>query len=140
MTQANHQLARDFFAALSNANIPDSLLTADMTAWTTSSGTADRARYQGGIKLFAQVFNGGFRYTVDSLTAEDDRVAAEVTARGTLTTGEPYQNTYVFVLRIRDGRIAAVAEHFNPVPVRDKIMPLLQAVMAKMAAPAPRNG
>jgi ketosteroid isomerase-like protein len=106
-----------------------------MTAWTTTSGApSDRARYQGGVKLMASVFNGGCTYTVDSLTADDDRVAAEVHAGGTLSNGEGFANTYVFILRIRDGAIASVAEHFNPKPVVEKLMPLLQEVMAKMAA------
>jgi uncharacterized protein len=137
MTQSNHQRARDFFAALSNGNIPDALLSPDMTAWTTTSGTSDRARYQAGIKIFATVFAGGLLYTVHSLTAEEDRVAAEVTSRGKLIDGNEFQNTYVFVLRFRNGQISSVAEHFNPLVVREKIMPLLQVAMAKAAAKDP---
>jgi ketosteroid isomerase-like protein len=131
MTGSNHALARKFFAALSSGQVPDDLLTTDMTAWTTTSGTSPRARYQAGIKLLASIFSGGISYSVDSLTAEDDRVAAEVQGRGTLINGEAFHNTYVFVLRVRDGRIASVAEHFNPDPVRKQLGPLLQAAMSK---------
>jgi uncharacterized protein len=131
MPHVNHELARKFFAALSSGDIPDDLLTADMTAWTTTSGTAAKARYQAGIKMLASISSGGISYTVDSLTAEDDRVAAEVQGRGTLINGETYHNVYVYILRIRDGRIASVAEHFNPDPTRQKIVPLLQAAMKK---------
>jgi hypothetical protein len=35
------------------------------------------------------------------------------------------------MFRIRDGRIASMAEHFNPQIVREKIMPLLQAAQAQ---------
>jgi len=131
MTHINHALARSFFTALSNGNVPDDLLTSDMTAWTTTSGTTDKARYQGGIKMLATLFSGGLRYTVDSLTAEEDRVAAEVQSRGTLVNGDAFHNVYIFMIRIRDGRIASVAEHFNPAAVQEKIMPLLQAAMSK---------
>jgi hypothetical protein len=131
MPHANHQLARSLFTALSNGNVPDELLTSDMTAWTTTSGTTDKARYQGGIKMLATLFTGGLKYTVDSLTAEEDRVAAEVQSRGTLTNGDAFHNIYIFMIRIRDGRIASVAEHFNPGPVQEKILPLLQAAMSK---------
>jgi len=131
MTHANHQLAQKFFAALSSGNVPDELLTADMTAWTTTSGTTDKARYQGGIKMLASIFSGGLAYTVDSLTAEEDRVAAEVQSRGTLLNGDVFHNVYVFLIRIRNGRIASVAEHFNPAPVTEKILPLLQVAMSK---------
>jgi ketosteroid isomerase-like protein len=130
MSQTSHQLARRFFQALSNGEIPDALLTSDMTAWTTSSGTwSDKARFQYGIKLLASIFKGGVSYSIDSLTAEEDRVAAEVQSRGTLVNGEEYQSRYVFVLRIRDGKIASVAEHNDPRPVREKLAPLLQAAL-----------
>ncbi len=132
MSQTNHQLARRFFEALSNGEIPDALLTPDMTAWTTSSGAwSDKARFQYGIKLLASIFNGGLAYTIDSLTAEADRVAAEVQSRGTLLNGEDYHGRYVFMLRVRDGRIASVAEHNDPVPVREKLGPLLKAALQK---------
>jgi len=78
-------------------------------------------------ELAQMLFPEGFAYSVDSLTAEDDRVAAEVRGRGKLQSGEDYHNTYVFVFRIRDGRIAAVAEHCNSIVVREKLLPLLQA-------------
>jgi hypothetical protein len=80
------------------------------------------------VKILQSLFEGGgLRYGVDSLTAEDDRVAAEVRAHGKLKNGEDYRNTYVFIFRIRSGRIASVAEHCNSIVVREKIMPLLQA-------------
>jgi uncharacterized protein len=132
MTNANHQIVRDFFVALASGNLPDTMLTADMTVWTTTSGTAPKEKYQGGVKLLRSLFDGGLVYTIDSLTAQDDRVAAEVRSRGRLIDGRDFHNTYVFMFRIRDGRIAAVAEHFNPAPVL-QIAPLMQAAMAKSA-------
>ncbi|MCE7795080.1 nuclear transport factor 2 family protein [Sphingobium sufflavum] len=135
MTQnPSHRIARDFFAALSNGALPLEMLTDDMTAWTTTSGVQSaRERYAGGIQMFATLFPNGLLYTVESLTAEEDRVVAEVQADGLLSNGDIFQNRYVFVLRLREGRIAAVAEHFNPDPVRNQIVPLLQHVMAKNA-------
>jgi ketosteroid isomerase-like protein len=50
---------------------------------------------------------------------------------GVLVNGEDYRNTYVFVFRIRDGRIAAVAEHFNALIVQQKMVPLVRALMDK---------
>jgi ketosteroid isomerase-like protein len=137
MPQSNHQIARDFFTALSNGTLSAGMFTADMTAWTTTSGESSRDRYLAGVTLLQSLFPAGLTYTVDSLTAEGDRVAAEVRSRGTLIDGKTFQNTYVFVLRIRDERIAGVAEHFNPQPVRDLILPLVQAEDAGAARAAP---
>lgn len=131
MPNPAHDLARRFFAALSSGDLPDELLTDDMTVWTTTSGVQqEKARYQGGIRLLSALFEGGLTFTVDSLTAEDDRVAAEVRSHGILRGGEPFENRFLFMLRVRDGRIASVAEHFNPIPIREKIHPLLEAEMA----------
>src|SRR5271165_1211963 len=127
MSRSNHQLVRDFFAALSRGDLRDDLFTDDVAMWTNTAGTSEKARYQGGVKILQSLFEGGLNYSVDSLTAEDDRVAAEVQARGKLKSGEDYRNTYVFMFRIRNGRIASVAEHCNSIVVREKIMPLLQA-------------
>ncbi len=131
MPQSNTDLAKAFIAALSAGRLPDDLLTADMTAWTTSSGVDnDKARYQGGVQMLSSIFKE-IAYEVDSTTAEGDRVAVEARMNGVLNTGEAFANRYVFILRIRDGRIASVAEHFNPAPVFEKIVPLLREAMAK---------
>jgi ketosteroid isomerase-like protein len=101
-----------------------------MTAWTTTSGKSDRLKYQAGVRMLQSLFPSGLLYTVDSITAEEDRAAAEVQSRGTLVNGKEFHNIYVFMFRIKDGRIATVAEHFNPQVVRELIVPLLQAAMA----------
>jgi ketosteroid isomerase-like protein len=57
----------------------------------------------------------------------------EAQSRGTLVSSESYHNNYVFVLALRDGKIAALAEHFDPRIVDAKIVPLIQAAIAKLA-------
>ena len=131
MTRSNHQLAREFFAALSTGRLSSQFFTDDMTAWTTTSGKSPKEKYLAGVRMLQSLFPTGLTYTIDTLTAEEDRVAAEVQSRGTLVNGESFHNVYLFMLRIRDGRIASVAEHFNPQIVREKIVPLLQAAQPK---------
>ena len=131
MTPVNHQLVRDFFTAIASGNVPDDLLTQDMSLWTVNGGTSDKARFQGAMKMLASIFSGTLRYEIDALTAEDDRVAAEVQSHGTLPDGEPFHNTHLFMCRIRDGRIAAVAEFMNQFIGREKIAPLMLAAMRK---------
>ena len=131
MTSTNKELVRSFFAAVSSGNVPDALLTPDMTAWTTLSGTTDKAGYQGMVKLLATMCSRPLTFFIKSLTAEEDRVVAEADAEGILVNGEPYRNTYVFVFRIRDGRIASMAEHFNAIVVQEKMVPLMQKLASK---------
>src|SRR5260370_5181329 len=102
MTQTNHQLARRFIEALSKGEIPDALLTPDMTAWTTSSGAwSDKARFQYGIRLLASIFNGALAYTLYSPSAEADPLAAEVQSRWTLITGRHHHTRYAVMPRSR---------------------------------------
>jgi ketosteroid isomerase-like protein len=54
---------------------------------------------------------GGIDFTVHSMTAEDDRVAAEVSCHAELTTGRVYANQYHMLFRCRGGRIAEVKEY-----------------------------
>jgi len=124
--RTNRDIVEDFFAAVTAGELPESLLTPDMTAWTTTQGRMAKEAYQRVIGLLAKMSAHPLAFTIDSITAEDDRVVAEVRSEGTLINGEEYQNTYVFVFRTRDGRIASVAEHFNALIVQEKMMPLVR--------------
>ena len=133
MGNANHQIVRDFFAALAAGTLAEDMFTPDMTAWTVLSGPADKATFLGGVKFLASLFSD-FAYTIDALTAEEDRVVAETQSDGKFLDGEPFHNVHVFTFRIRDGRIAHMGEFMNPFTVQEKIMPRLQAAMGQPAA------
>ncbi len=125
MKERNYQIARDYFAAVSKGVLPDEMLTADMTGWITTGGSMDKAAYQNLVTILAKMLDGPLVFTIHSLTADEDRVIAEATSEGRLINGESYHQTYVFIFRIRDGRIAAVAEHYNALIAREKLVPLM---------------
>jgi ketosteroid isomerase-like protein len=125
MQRSHRKLVEDFFTALSAGALSDDLFTDDMTVWTTTSGTSPRQRYQVGVAVLKSLFQDGPHYSMDSLTVEDDRAAAEVQAHGVLVNGAEYRNSYAFIFRVRNGRIASLAEHCNPLIVREKILPLM---------------
>lgn len=131
MSATHHQLVRDFFAAIAQGELPEALVTEDMSAWTLTSGDTDQQRFRMGVKLLAGIFNGTLHYTINAITAEDDRVVAEAHSNGTLSNGVDFHNVHVFTFRIRDGRIAWVGEYMNPLIVQEKIVPLMQASMSK---------
>lgn len=120
------RLVHAYFAAVTAGELPDHLLTADMTAWTTTQGAMTKQAYQEVIRLLARICEVPLQFTVDAITAEEDRAVAEARSEGVLINGEPYANTYVFAFRIRDGRIASIAEHFNALIVQDKMIPLVR--------------
>jgi ketosteroid isomerase-like protein len=124
--QQSRRLVQDFFDAVTAGELPDELLAPDMQAWTTTQGGMDKAAYQRVIKLLAKMCAHPLKFTIDSITTQDDRAVAEVHSAGTLIDGTEYQNTYVFVFQVRGGKIAAVAEHFNALIVEEKMMPLVR--------------
>jgi ketosteroid isomerase-like protein len=131
MTTAHHQIVREFLAALSKGELADDMLTPDFSGWTVLSGPVTKAVYQAAFKVFSSIFEEGPTPTIHSLTAEEDRVVAEFRSTGTLANGDAYQNDYLFLFRIREGRIAYVGEYFNPDIVREKIAPAMAAAMAR---------
>jgi uncharacterized protein len=122
-----HDIARAFIAASEAGAFPDGLCCPDMTAWTTLQPEHDLAAYGGAIAWMRGMTGGTLKFVVDAITAEDDRVAIEAHSHATLANGSAYANTYVFVLRLRDGRIASVREHYNAQIVSEKLIPLMRA-------------
>mgnify|MGYP003794177115 CR=1 FL=1 len=131
----NHRLARAYIDAVVAGELPDDLLTEDMTGWITTSGTISRQAYQGAIRILRAMLAEPLTFTIDAITAEGDRAVIEARSQGRLIDGQDYANTYIFVLRIRDGRIAAIAEHYNALVVQEKLIPLM-AQLAKAEKPA----
>jgi ketosteroid isomerase-like protein len=131
-----YRLARGYLKAVTAGELPDELLTADMTGWITTGGVLDKARYQELIRILAAMCATPIQFTVNSLTADEDRVVVEAESTATLVNGLDYCNTYVFVLRIRDGRIASIAEHYNALLVQEKLMPLMDEAVARVRSAA----
>jgi ketosteroid isomerase-like protein len=63
--------------------------------------------------------DGAITFTVHALTAEGDRVAAEVESYAPLVTGSLYNNHYHMLFEFRDGRIAVVKEYADTAHARD---------------------
>jgi hypothetical protein len=124
MSHPHYAVAEAYLAAVEAGDLPDSMLTDDMTAWLTTQGPISKAAYQGAIRLFARMAQTPIQFTVDAMTAQADRVVIEAHSQATLINGEAYGNTYVFSIRVRDGRIAWIAEHFNALIAQEKLLPL----------------
>ncbi|MFM5931863.1 MAG: nuclear transport factor 2 family protein [Novosphingobium sp.] len=127
----SHRLAHAYIAAVTAGDLPDDLLTDDMTAWLTTEGPIPKERYQQAIHLLRAMLAEPIAFTVDAITAEQDRAVIEARSTGTLIDGNTYTQTYIFVLRIRDGRIAHIAEHYNALVTKEKLLPLMAGLLKK---------
>lgn len=131
MTAQDKQTVTDFLHAIAKGQWPEELVTADMTAWTLTSGEMSRDKFAGGIKLLAAIFSGTLSYLIDDIVAEGDRVVVETRSEGTLINGEAFHNVHVFSFFLQDGRIRRVAEYMNPQVVQAQVVPQMQALMAQ---------
>jgi len=89
------------------------------------------------IRLLASVCEQPIAFTIQSLTAQEDRVVAEARSAAILINGQQYRNNYIFVFRIRDDRISSIAEHFNPLIVNEQLMPAINMFLARAQQEAP---
>ena len=126
MSAANHALVRRFIAAMTEGNIRDDLVTQDFHVWIVGHDEmADRESYVQGIALLPRVFAGGLPFTIHSLTAEEDRVIAEFSGEGTTAGGEVYRNTYLYLFKVRDGKVCFLAEYLNLDAMRGALVPAM---------------
>ena len=93
-----------------------------MTGKTPVSGTF-RGLGEVSEKLLKPVFSRiqGLALVPDEFIGEGDRVAVVAHGRATTPSGETYENRYVFVSGVRDGKIVEVAEYLDTVEVETKM-------------------
>lgn len=120
------QIARAFIAASEAGAFPVGLVHDDLTAWTTLQPDHGLAAYAGSLAWMRAATGGTLSFTIDAITTSPERAIIEARSTATLSNGEEYANTYVFVLGLREGRIASVREHNNALVVQQKLMPLLR--------------
>lgn len=130
MPQVNHAIVRKFIAAMSEGAITGDLVTGDFHVWIVGSEQmADRESYVRGIALLPRVFPGKLHFEIKSLTAEQDRVIAEFSGEGMTAGGEVYRNDYLYLFRLRDGKVCFLAEWLNLDAMRGVLIPAMQAVV-----------
>lgn len=122
-TAANKNVVRRYFAAVNAGDLDTitALLDDDVTFWVPPS-LPDGIEFRGKamvLKLFTESValydaSAGLSVTIHSLTADEDRVAAELQIRGkAAASGADYENWYHFLFRVKDGRITSIREHLD---------------------------
>lgn len=126
MTIAEHRAVVEQFYALMNERRFDEMwaLFSDDAVWSGGGNPPARvspiARMQEIIVDPMPIFvSGGIDFTLHSMTAEDDRVAAEVSSHAELATGKVYANQYHMLFRFRDGAIVEVKEYNDTLHARE---------------------
>jgi ketosteroid isomerase-like protein len=122
----NRQLIEEHFAAKGrlDRSVLETEFTEDARWWPPVSG-AQRGLavrpVEGGPKLAEMLTTLSLRlyapersWTIELLTADEHAGAAQVRLSTSLaTSGDVYENVYVYFFRFRDGKIAEVWEHLD---------------------------
>ena len=109
--EQNKELARTFLEALSRADVDavDALYAEDFRLSVPGtlpfSGTKGKQEALSGIPEVLGLFPDGLRFEIEALTAEGERVAIEASSDGVTFRGDRYQQSYHFLMRVRDGKI-----------------------------------
>ena len=115
--ERNKQIARDFFVHLSSGDVDAlmSLFDATYTCWTAGSlpfsGTHQREVIRAMVEGVTGVFPDGLKFSVRSMTAEEDRVSVEAESLGTHSSGQTYNQLYHYLFVIRGGKIMVAREY-----------------------------
>lgn len=119
--ETNKQLVRDAFEAMGRSDIrPLTDLMTDDFAWVIEGQSRFSRSYEGkeAVKrdLLAPLFEAfvtPYRFTIDEIIAEADRVV--VRGRGQVRTkaGNDYNNSYCFVLRLEGGQLVELREYLD---------------------------
>ena len=119
-TAGNKQLMQEIFAALAQSNAkPFVDAMADDFRWTMHGQNKWAKTYDGKAVVIGELFPA-LRRKMDRITtvaqrfiADGDYVAVEARGANVTRAGAPYNNTYCFVFRIADGKLAEVTEYMD---------------------------
>ena len=127
LEESNKALVRDFFDALSRADVEAvrELYADDFRLWTAGtlpfSGTSDKAQALEATRGILSAFPDGLHFSIQGMTAEGERVAVEAESEGVHSSGARYHNQYHFLVLVRDGRITALREYLDTEHAREVI-------------------
>ena len=118
ITDQNKEITKEFFEALSTGS--DQYLnfyTDESIIWTAGNNSIGGTRTKKEVISFAQnilsAFPTGITFNITGITAENERVAVEISGKAIHASGETYNNQYHFLLRIKDGKILELKEYMD---------------------------
>jgi len=114
----NKEITKEFFEALSSGS--DKYLdfyTDESIIWTAGNNSIGGIRTKKEVVSFAQnilsAFPTGITFNITGITAENERVAVEISGEAIHASGAIYNNQYHFLLRIKDRKILELKEYMD---------------------------
>lgn len=119
--QQNRNIVQAFYDAGNRGDMETCFeLIADDIVWTNIGTTSLSGRYEGKAqlqeKLLGPLFGAlkaGIAMEVYRLVAEGDYVVAQTSGSAETLDGRPYNNSYCWIIRLRDGQFVEVTEYLD---------------------------
>jgi ketosteroid isomerase-like protein len=117
-TEENKKTAIKFFEVLSSGSQAYlDFYNDESIIWTAGENAIGGTRTKKEIVDFAQgilsAFPNGIKFNITGITAENERVAVEVSGEAIHASGELYNNKYHFLLKIQHGKILELKEYMD---------------------------
>jgi carbon monoxide dehydrogenase subunit G/limonene-1,2-epoxide hydrolase len=140
MSEQNKQVVLKFIEAMGCSDGAAAVPCLDRQAFTLAKGFGKFAGVRhydtivGTIDAFKKLLPTGLRPTIQSVTAEGDRVVVEFEGNGVTCDGTDYCNQYCMVFTMRDGRIRQVNEYFCNILADRVLWPLVEKMQNESSA------
>ena len=115
LTESNRQTIRDAFEAWQSGTAPITDVFAPDMVWRIEGHSVASKEYASRdafvdevLAPFAARFSAGERFRpvrIRSVSADGDTVIVVWDGRGVANDGEPYENSYAWIMRMRDGMV-----------------------------------
>ena len=118
ISEENKDIAIKFFKALSSGSETYlNYYNDDAIIWTAGDNSIGGTRTKQEIVDFAKgilsAFPDGIKFNITGITAENERVAVEVSGEAIHASGKNYNNKYHFLLKIKNGKILELKEYMD---------------------------
>lgn len=121
-TDENKRVVHELFARISNGDRDGmlALLSDDVKWWIAgeleglpAAGEHGKEQIAGILASMRRQLKDNLQLSVHCLTAEDDRVSAQVSGHGELNNGKLYRNEYHFLISLLAGKVVSVREYLD---------------------------
>jgi hypothetical protein len=131
MTLADRKnIARRYVELLPLGRIDELPLSPNFSAWSGLSGEIEGKEFLERVKILPKMFVEPLAFTIEAITAEEDRVAVKCRSEGVLVNGVPYDNQYHFFLAFDGDRLLKAHEYMN-VKKAEIMFPVLQKIRGR---------
>jgi ketosteroid isomerase-like protein len=107
----NKRVVLAYLTAMGTGELPPGLLADDVHWWLPRHGRLDMETFGEIVAKARPAMATPVSMTVNHITAEGDRVSAEVQGHCVTSDGQNYDNVYHFLFFLRGGQIVEVHEH-----------------------------